>query len=112
MDLVKKYIDSSAHTELLVGLRSLVLSNGLLKEEFKWSMPVYTKNGKDVCYIKGTKNGANIGFTKGATLTDVTNILEGSGKDMRHIKISSNEKLKQSAAEISTIIDQACSLNY
>ncbi len=95
-----------------MSLRSLVLSNGQLKEEFKWSMPVYTKNGKDVCYIKDTKNGANIGFTKGAMLNDATNILEGSGKDMRHVKISSNENLEKSSKEITTLLDQACNLNY
>lgn len=110
MNLVDNYVESSAHKELLLRLRSLVLSNSQLKEEFKWGMPVYTINGKDICYIKATKNGANIGFTKGSMLSDASNILEGSGKEMRHIKISNLEALKKASTEIDSLVEQALTL--
>ncbi len=110
MNLVDNYIESSTNRELLVRLRSLVLGHSLLKEEFKWSMPVYTKNGKDVCYIKATKNGANIGFTKGSLLAENASLLEGSGKEMRHIKIPNLEALDKVSTDIKSLVEQALKL--
>lgn len=75
-------------------------------------MPVYTKNGKDICYIKSTKNGANIGFTKGSLLIDTANLLEGSGKEMRHTKITTMKALNSISNELGILIDQALALEY
>jgi uncharacterized protein YdeI (YjbR/CyaY-like superfamily) len=59
----------------------------LLKEEFKWNQPVYTLNGKDIAYIRSTQAGANFGLTNAVQLDDPEGLLEGTGKDMRHVKV-------------------------
>jgi hypothetical protein len=47
----------------------------------------------NICHIAVYPSGANLGFNFGAVLPDPENILEGSGKQIRHIKIRSQEDL-------------------
>ena len=47
------------------------------------------KMSEHFCYIAPFKAHVNLGFTYGAALGDPTNILEGGGANMRHIKIRS-----------------------
>lgn len=57
--------------EIAEKLRTLLLSGfPQLKEELKWSRPVYTLASKDVAYILTTKQGLNFGLIKGALLND------------------------------------------
>ena len=95
MQQITQYIRNSNNPDLLNSLRELVVGTGSLTEEYKWSMPVYTLNGKDVCYLKDNKNGVNLGFTKALQLKDSSGLLEGTGKDMRHIRLTSNDELTQ-----------------
>lgn len=77
-------------------LRSLITTNfPQLKEEYKWSMPVYTLHGKDVTYLKATKNGVNFGLNAGAHVNDPKNLMEGTGKDMRHIKVTNADVIDE-----------------
>ena len=58
-------------------------------EEFKWSRPIF-KATKDFAYLKSNKSYVTLGFTKGFDkLNDPDNLLEGTGKTMRHIKLKS-----------------------
>jgi hypothetical protein len=57
-----------------------------VQEEFKWSRPVFTK-GKDFAYFKTAKGYVTVGFFQSQKLDDPDGLLEGTGKDMRHIKI-------------------------
>ena len=59
-----------------------------LTEHYKWNMPVYAGT-KDVCYIGAFKKHVNLGFYRGAELNDRDNLLEGTGKSLRHVKIAS-----------------------
>lgn len=59
-----------------------------LREEFKWSRPVFGTN-KDFAYLKSSKNHVTLGFYNAEKLNDPNNLLEGTGKDMRHIKLKS-----------------------
>ena len=38
-----------------------------------------------------TKNGVSLGFMHGTSLPDPENLLEGSGKNLRHVKLKSPE---------------------
>ena len=40
-------------------------------------------------YILPHKNWVNLGFFRGALLSDKSNLMEGTGKNMRHVKIRS-----------------------
>lgn len=64
--------------EQLETLRQIVLETGL-KEEVKWSVPVYTHNDKNVLSISALKEYAAISFFKGVLLTDPYKILGQQG---------------------------------
>jgi hypothetical protein len=55
------------------------------------------KMSEQYCYVALYKARLNLGFYYGADLPDPENLLEGSGKAMRHIKISELEQLENPA---------------
>lgn len=57
-----------------------------VEEQFKWSRPVFSK-GKDFAYLKTAKTHVTLGFMDFHKIHDPHGLLEGTGKDMRHIKI-------------------------
>ena len=57
-----------------------------VREAFKWSRPVFILE-KDFAYFKTTKNYLTLGFMNFRKINDPDGLLEGSGKDMRHIKL-------------------------
>ena len=52
------------------------------------------KMSQHFCYIAPFKKHLNFGFMYGAHLPDPENLLEGSGADLRHIKIRSADDLE------------------
>lgn len=85
----------------IVLLRELALKSGA-DEDFKWSFPVYTLNGKNVFGICTFKSHFGIWFFNGVFLKDPKNVLEnaqeGKTKGMRHWKFHSLEEVDQPAA--------------
>lgn len=76
-------------------------------EEIKWSRPCYSNARGMFCYLHTTQSYAIMGFQKGAALDDPEGFLEGTGKEMRHIKFNNGRSpndpavaalLKQAAA--------------
>ena len=55
------------------------------------------KMSEHVCYIALFKYRINLGFYCGFELPDPEGLMEGSGKLLRHIKISNKEQLKNPA---------------
>jgi hypothetical protein len=51
------------------------------------------KMSEQYCYIAVQREYANLGFYYGADLPDPKEVLEGSGKKLRHIKIRSVEEV-------------------
>jgi hypothetical protein len=49
------------------------------------------------CYIGAFKGHVNLGFYYGAHLPDPAGLLEGTGKNLRHIKVKSIEEAEQPA---------------
>lgn len=80
--------------EIIICLRNLIFETSEnFKEEIKWGMPSYGVNG-NVCYLQPSKDHVNLGFYFGASLVDKDNLLEGTGKQMRHIRIKKIEEIK------------------
>lgn len=52
------------------------------------------KLSEHFCYIGTHKNYVNLGFFYGADLKDPGDLLEGSGKKLRHIKVKSCEMVE------------------
>jgi hypothetical protein len=62
-----------------------------LEERMRWSQVGYLVLEKDVCGIYPSSGHVNLSFWQGSALSDPKGLLEGTGKGMRHIKISKVE---------------------
>lgn len=62
-------------------------------ENFKWSRPVFSTDA-DFAYFKTAKSYLTFGIFKFDKIKDNVALLEGTGKDMRHIKIKKIEDLQ------------------
>ncbi len=72
---------------LALQLRALVLAHAPdLREDLKWGQPCYAARSL-VCYIQKAKSHVSLGFGNGAALADPEAQLQGSGGQMRHVKI-------------------------
>jgi hypothetical protein len=65
-----------------------------ITESFKWKQPVYERDGL-ICYIAGFSEYVALGFYHGAYIDDPKKMLEGTGKQLRHIKIHNSQELKK-----------------
>lgn len=93
---VSNYIKNSSPqlAEIMESLRDLIREAiPDTTEEFKWSQPVFKKK-KDFCYLKVAKNHVTFGFINAQNLKDPDSLLEGTGKIMRHIKLSSTKDIR------------------
>ena len=55
------------------------------------------KMSEHFCYIGVFKKHVNLGFYYGAELPDPRGLLEGTGKNLRHIKVKNSEEVDQPA---------------
>ena len=72
------------------------------------------KMSEGYAYIMPQKKWVNLGFYKGATLKDDASLLEGTGKQLRHIKIRSLEEAEQSEVQellVAAIEERKTALN-
>ncbi len=87
---VTNFIDNASEEqrEVLEALRALVFEKSpKVKEQFKWGRPVYGLE-KDFCYLKTAKKYVTLGFFDFDKIKTNKDLLEGTGKQMRHIKVS------------------------
>ena len=100
--------DIQAMTDSLRGI--ILNASPELEEEYKWSMPNYSHNGL-ACYLQASKKHVNLGFQKGNELEekDIHNLLQGTGKTMRHIRIKKMEDIKPEV--FTSLIQAAIALN-
>jgi hypothetical protein len=67
--------------------------------------PVACVEDAPFAYVNRFKSHVNVGFFRGAELKDPAGLLEGSGKRMRHVKLSPGRELN--AAAVSDLIGAA-----
>lgn len=94
---VDKYIErATAETgALLSELRGIILKAVPDTEEnIKWGMPVYSIK-KNFCFLHSSKKHVTLGFYGGSKLTDKDGLLEGTGKQMRHIKVRNKKDIRK-----------------
>jgi len=104
------YIESLASPvkEIAIELRSITLSlSASLKEDIKWNVPTYSINS-NICSIMAHKNHVNLQIFRGAQIK-AADMLEGTGKDMRHIKYASKQDIDREKLE--RILSQAIALD-
>ena len=76
------------HVELARLLRSLVVeAEPRVQESLKWGSPSFVKDGGLRMYIADQRKYMHLGFYNGAKLTNADGLIEGTGKNLRHIKV-------------------------
>lgn len=84
---------SAEQKEIMLQIRQLIHNSVTdVQEDFKWSRPVFRK-GKDFAYLKTAKAYVTLGFFQYQKLNDPDGLLEGTGNDMRHIKIKKSSDI-------------------
>ncbi len=68
-------------------LRDLILETGAdLQEKVMYGVPWYKGKGY-VCAIAAHSDHTNLEFYRGSSLRDAAGLLEGTGKNLRHVKV-------------------------
>lgn len=93
---VTKYISEAPEEQIKImeKLRTIIHREvSSVAENFKWSRPVFSTD-TDFAYFKSAKAYLTFGVFKYDKIKDYTHLLEGTGKDMRHIKIKKLDDLQ------------------
>jgi len=93
-NMVEEYVkrQKSPQKEILQILRRIILKTfPRIIEEFKLGVPWY--EGK--YYLVSLKDHVNIGFAINGLSKEETELFEGNGKTMRHIKIFSEKEIDE-----------------
>lgn len=94
--------------KIVVKLRQAIMGTSKeLREEMKWNVPTYSIN-RNICSIMAHKKHVNLQIFQGAKIRD-SNKLEGSGKEMRHIKYAAIKEVK--VTEVKKYLQQAIELD-
>lgn len=76
-----------SHRPIAERLRSLIKSvEPEFRESIKWGNPVYSL-AKDALYIADQAQYVQLGFFAGSAIPDPYQLVEGTGSNMRHIKL-------------------------
>jgi hypothetical protein len=80
------------------GLRRLVKKSvsGSMESVNPWRIPTFESNGP-MCFFMVGKNHVTFGFLRGTSLPDPEKLLEGTGKNLLHVKLRTVEDLKRPA---------------
>jgi len=96
--LIDDYVEKkrSKLIEVAEGLRRLVKKavRGSTESVNPWRIPAFESNGP-MCFFMVGKNHVTFGFLRGTSLPDPEKLLEGTGKDLRHVKLRTVEDLKK-----------------
>ena len=84
--------------EVAQGLRRLMKETvaGTKESLNPWKIPTFESHGPMCLFMVG-KNHVTFGFLRGTALPDPANLLEGTGKNLRHVKLRSMEDLRRPA---------------
>ena len=84
--------------EIVNELRKIVTNySSDIKEEIKWNVPTYSIH-KNICSIMAHKEHVNFQIFRGAHIRDAQK-LEGTGKDMRHLKLYAVGEVEEASVE-------------
>lgn len=94
---------------LLQRLRSLILDSAPhVEESIKWNIPFYSAHGL-LCYLNPQPTGIALGFCRGALLSNLGGLLQGSGKEVRLLLCSSVTDVREK--NIRELLQEALLLN-
>jgi hypothetical protein len=107
-DYVARKDEELAH--LATGLRALMKKTvpGVKESVNPWKIPTFESNGP-MCFFSIGKHHITFGFLRGTSLPDPAKLLEGTGKNLRHVKLRTAEGLRKPA--LKKLIRSAAKLN-
>jgi hypothetical protein len=96
--------------EVAQGLRRLMkeIVAGAKETVNPWRIPTFESNGP-MCFFMIGKNHVTFGFLRGTSLHDPARLLEGTGRNLRHVKLHSMDDLRKPA--LKKLIQAAARLN-
>ncbi len=96
--------------EVARGLRKLMKKTvaGAKESVNPWRIPTFASNGP-MCFFMVGKSHVTFGFMRGTALPDPAKLLEGTGKNLRHVKLRSVDDLRKPA--LKKLIQAAARLN-
>jgi hypothetical protein len=91
-------------------VRALVKKTAAACEEYvsPWKTPAFDSNGPLCVFVLG-KEHLSLAFLRGAVLSDPEELLEGTGKGVRHVKLRSAADVKRPG--VKNLIAEAAGLN-
>lgn len=95
---ITDYIANASEEQIIIleELRKLIHESAdNVSEEIKWGFPVFNSNRKDFCYLRFSTNHVTLGFYNPDKIITHTNLLEGDGTVMKHIKIKSVDTINE-----------------
>ena len=81
-------------SELALLREIVVTASPKIDESIKWSVPTFTFKGNMASLMVRTKKFAHLVFHEGVTLPDPDRILEGTGAQIRSVKLQSIEDIE------------------
>jgi hypothetical protein len=89
-------VDNPELRKVVLGLRSFVKGTvpGTKETVNAWGIPTFEAKSPFCFYMVG-KNHVTFGFHYGTSLEDPQGLLEGSGKNIRHVKLRAVEDLER-----------------
>ncbi len=94
---------------ILSALRIIIFQEALYVEEsMKYGLPFYSYYGR-LCFLNPSDGAVVLGLCKGALLSNAQGLLEGVGKEVRHIRIKKLADIDQAALQ--TLLQEAMLLN-
>ena len=73
-----------------------------------WGIPTFDSHGP-FCLLMVGKNHVTFGFSRGTSLTDSAGLLEGTGKNLRHVKLKTVQQVRD--PNLRKLIEEAAALN-
>jgi hypothetical protein len=102
---------SLGHKEIIEKLQKLISATVPdSQERILWSTPWYYLNKKPICYLSNHTHHVDFGFAFGSHFS--SNLLEGTGKNMRHIKIKTVEDISKNQIELIRLLKSAAELQF
>jgi hypothetical protein len=70
-----------------------------IEESIKYGLPYYSYHGR-LCFLNFRGDTVLLGLCKGAFLANMQGLLEGTGKEVRHVKIKKLADIDQAALQM------------
>jgi hypothetical protein len=96
--------------EVVAAVRALMKKHAPAAAEAinPWGVPVFELNGM-LCFMMVGKYHVSLGFARGTSLPDPAKLLEGTGKNLRHVKLKTVEQA--SSPHLHNLVLEAVFLN-